>query len=515
MVALLFNSAEFLLFFPVVCLLYFPLPQVLKKPWLLVCSYYFYMCWDARFALLILASTLSTWLCGFLLDRAVGVRARKLALAANLLLNLGLLFFFKYFDFFSASLTALFAALGLRWQAPLLGLTLPVGISFYTLQALGYSIDVYRKKLPHEKSLLNYALFVSFFPQLVAGPIERAQNFLPQLRRRVYFEERRVEEGLVRMLIGFFKKVVVAEGAAVIVNLVYADPARFSAPQLVLATVLFAIQLYCDFAGYSDIAVGAACVLGYRLMRNFDRPYFSTNIAQFWRRWHISLSFWLRDYLYIPLGGNRRGLLRKQLNLLVTFAVSGLWHGANWTFVVWGALNGLYQVLQSLATAAAQALARLLRLQRPPLLQKKWGRGLALALPRALGMVMTFTLVCFTYIFFRASSLQQAGLIIDRIAAGSAQLFRGAAWQSALQGLDVFGGLPLCWGSLLANTGVGLGVCLLLLTLLDVLEGPNGTLAARLCRCWFPLRWAFCLVLLGCILLYGSFAPSGFYYFQF
>ena len=504
---MLFNSLQFLLFFPVVCLVYFPLPQVLKKPWLLVCSYYFYMCWDARFALLILASTVSTWLCGFLIENAKSHRAGKLALTLNLALNLGILFLFKYFDFFSASLAAVFGWLGIAYHPPLLGLTLPVGISFYTFQALGYSIDVYRGDIHHEKSLLNYALFVSFFPQLVAGPIERSTNFLPQLHRPVHFDERRTEEGVMRMLVGFFKKVVVAEGAAVFVDVVYAAPQQFGAAQLVLATVLFAVQLYCDFGGYSDIAIGAAQVLGFQLMRNFDRPYFSTSIAQFWRRWHISLSFWLRDYVYIPLGGNRRGFWRKQLNLLLTFLVSGLWHGAKWTMVIWGGLNGLYQVFGSLTAAPRRRLRQALRLDRLRLLTG------------AFGMTFTFALVCFSYIFFRAASLQDAFLIIRRIFTGAGgSLTAAQTWRTALQGLDFFGTLPsspLPWGSLLTNTGVGLTLCIGLLTLLDIADGPSGTLTARLGKCWFPVRWAFCLLLGGCILLYGRFAPSGFYYFQF
>jgi D-alanyl-lipoteichoic acid acyltransferase DltB (MBOAT superfamily) len=287
---MIFNSLEFLIFFPVVCLLYFPLPQALKKPWLLVCSYYFYMCWHAGFAALIFISTLSTWLCGFLIERAAP-RWRKLALVLNLALNLGILFTFKYFDFFSGSVAALFGAKPL-----LFSLTLPVGISFYTFQALGYSIDVYRGDIPHEKSFLNYALFVSFFPQLVAGPIERSANFLPQLHERKYFDEYRIGSGFTRMLVGFFKKVVVADGLAAFVDVVYAATEKFSALQLMAATVMFAVQIYCDFGGYSDIAVGAAQVLGFRLMQNFDRPYFASSISDFWRRWHVSLSGWFRDY---------------------------------------------------------------------------------------------------------------------------------------------------------------------------------------------------------------------------
>ncbi len=501
---MLFNSLEFLIFFPVVCLLYFPLPQALKKPWLLVCSYYFYMCWNAGFALLIFVSTLSTWVCGFFIERAATPRVRKLALVLNLVLNLGILFTFKYFDFFSGSLAALFGAKPL-----LLSLTLPVGISFYTFQALGYSIDVYRGDVPHEKSFLNYALFVSFFPQLVAGPIERSANFLPQLHERKYFDEYRVGSGVIRMLTGFFKKVVVADGLASFVDVVYAAPEKFTSLQLILATMMFAIQIYCDFAGYSDIAVGAAQVLGYRLMQNFDRPYFASTIADFWRRWHISLSGWMRDYVYIPLGGNRKGAWRKRLNLFLTFMFSGLWHGASWTFVVWGALHGVYQIIGDIIRVPRRAITASLRLDKiPPV---RW-------LGKAAGMVVTFVLVNLAWVFFRAQTLEEAVFVLEEILAVGADLFSGEAWLEALKGIGFFGLLPadaLVWGHVLTNTGLGLALCVTLLLLMDIGEGRGGKLVARVSRCWYPVRWVFCILLLGAILLYGSFEPSGFYYFQF
>ncbi len=502
---MIFNSLEFLIFFPVVCLLYFPLPQALKKPWLLVCSYYFYMCWHAGFALLILVSTLSTWVCGFFIERASSPRRRKLALALNLALNLGILFVFKYFDFFSGSIAAIFGAKPL-----LLSLTLPVGISFYTFQALGYSIDVYRGQVPHEKNFLNYALFVSFFPQLVAGPIERSTNFLPQLHERKYFDERRVESGVMRMLVGFFKKVVIADGLAGFVDVVYAAPESFNAAQLIFATVAFAIQIYCDFAGYSDIAIGAAQVLGYRLMQNFDRPYFAASMNDFWRRWHISLSGWLRDYLYIPLGGNRKGPWRKRLNLFITFLCSGLWHGANWTYVLWGGLHGVYQVVGDLTGGVRK------KLYADWKLENFW---LFRLLRHVLGCIFTFALVNIAYVFFRAQTLEQAvGMLQCIFTTEGGSLFDGAAWLAALEGIGFFGLLPvegLEWAHLLTNTGVGLALCVALLVLLEIGEGRGGKLVERVSRCWYPVRWAFCLVLLGAILLYGSFEPSGFYYFQF
>lgn len=502
---MLFNSLEFLIFFPVVCLLYFPLPQALKKPWLLVCSYYFYMCWHAGFALLIFVSTLSTWVCGFFIERSHTVRRRRWALVLNLALNLGILFLFKYFDFFSGSIAAIFGAKPL-----LLSLTLPVGISFYTFQALGYSIDVYRGDVPHEKSFLNYALFVSFFPQLVAGPIERSANFLPQLHERKYFDEARVESGVIRMIIGFFKKVVVADGLAAFVDVVYAAPETFSAQQLIVATVAFAIQIYCDFGGYSDIAVGAAQVLGFRLMQNFDRPYLAASITDFWRRWHVSLSGWMRDYIYIPLGGNRKGPWRKRLNLFITFLISGLWHGASWNFVVWGGLHGLYQVAGDITRGPRK------KLYKDWKLENFWPFKVLRAV---FGCVLTFILVNIAYVFFRAQTVADAVTILQRIfTVEGAVLLDGQLWMKALEGIKFFGLLPvddLVWAHLLTNTGVGLTLCVGLLLLLDLGEGRGGKLAARLSRCPYVVRWAFCLVLLAAILLYGSFEPSGFYYFQF
>ena len=502
---MLFNSVQFLLFFPAVCLLYFPLPQALKKPWLLVCSYYFYMCWDARFALLIAVSTLSTWGCGFLLERSKRPKARKWALAADLVINLGILFLFKYFDFFSGSIASLLGGFGIVYRPLLLGWTLPVGISFYTFQALGYSIDIYRGDIPHEKNLLNYALFVSFFPQLVAGPIERAANFLPQLHERKYFDERRIGEGVCWMLWGYFKKVVIADGLAAFVDVVYAAPQLFSAQQTVLATVMFAVQLYCDFSAYSDIALGAAKVLGFTLMRNFDRPYYACNITDFWRRWHISLSGWLRDYLYIPLGGNRKGRLRKWLNLLITFLVSGLWHGANWTFVIWGGLNGLYQIVDDLVRPVKEKLRQMTHTERFH------------PVTGALGMLLTFALVCLSYVFFRAETVADAFAMLRTVFSGTGWT-DGAVWRSALEGLGFFGDLPhetLAVGNWAVNSGLSLTLCVGLLALADALDRPEKPLIGGIGRCWFPVRWLFGSLLLVLILLFGSFAPSGFYYFQF
>ncbi|MCI8881020.1 MAG: MBOAT family protein, partial [Clostridiaceae bacterium] len=348
---MLFNSIDFLLFFPLVTVVYFLLPHRVRWVWLLVTSYFFYMCWNPKYVVLIALSTVVTWLSGLLIGRAGRVpdprrRAllRRLWVALSFVINLAVLFFFKYFGFFWENLAALAGLAGITLRQPGFDLLLPVGISFYSFQALGYTVDVYRGELPPERNLFRYALFVSFFPQLVAGPIERSRNLLTQLYGRHDFDPDRVRDGLLLMLWGMFEKVVVADRIAYLVTHVFDRYQELPGVASVLAVLLFGVQLYCDFAGYSDIARGAAEVLGFRLMVNFRQPYFARSTQDFWRRWHISLSSWFRDYLYIPLGGSRKGTARKYWNLLAVQLTSGLWHGANWTYVVWGGLNGLYQI---------------------------------------------------------------------------------------------------------------------------------------------------------------------------
>lgn len=343
-----FTSFDFLVFFPVVVLLYYVMPGRLRQLWLLLASYYFYMGWNAKYALLLLAATVITYLCAILVERTDG-RKRRMVLAAGIVTSLAILVFFKYFYFLHDMLAALLPIFGIQIGAPGFDLLLPVGISFYTFQALGYTVDVYRGTVKAEKNFVRYALFVSFFPQLVAGPIERSGHLLGQLagltdkdpaRKPWSFEK--ATRGMLLMLWGFFMKMVIADRAAVLVNQVFGIYYMFSGVALTLAAVLFAIQIYCDFASYSVIAMGAAKILGIDLMTNFAAPFFSRSISELWRRWHVSLSSWFRDYLYIPLGGNRCSKSRKYFNTMVTFVTSGLWHGASWHYVVWGALQGMY-----------------------------------------------------------------------------------------------------------------------------------------------------------------------------
>lgn len=344
---MLFNSFHFLLFFPLVCLLYYLLPPRLRWVFLLLASYYFYMNWEPVYALLIAGSTLITYGCGLLVERYRGERRKqRLFLLGSLFLNFGILFIFKYYNFLTGSIFSLLSWLGIRFAFPEFTLLLPVGISFYTFQAVGYSLDVYRGDIKPERYLGIYALFVSFFPQLVAGPIERARNLLPQFKEIHRFDETNATQGLKLMLWGYFMKLCVADRLALYVDAVYNNVSEHNGTSLLLASIFFAFQIYCDFGGYSLIAIGAARVMGFSLMENFRRPYFAQSIKEFWGRWHISLSTWFKDYVYIPLGGNRVGRFRHALNLFVTFLVSGIWHGANWTFVLWGGFHGGTQVVE-------------------------------------------------------------------------------------------------------------------------------------------------------------------------
>ena len=400
---MLFNSLEFLCFFPIVCLVYFLIPHKYRWVWLLVSSYVFYMGWNAAYALLLLFSTTVTWLTGLAVDRCIVAKRRKVFLGLGIAINLSILFVFKYFGFFMETLYSLWDALGVKYSEVQLSLVLPVGISFYTFQAIGYCVDVYRKQTPVQTNFGKYALFVSFFPQLVAGPIERSYNLIPQFEEKHTFSTQRTASGLRLMLWGFFKKIVIADTVCVAVNRVYNNVEEFKGLPLIFATFLFTIQIFCDFSGYSDIARGCARIMGFRLMLNFDHPYFSTSIREFWQRWHISLSTWFKDYVYIPLGGNRKGKHRTSLNLLITFLVSGLWHGANWTFIAWGGFHAALQIIERYTKGFFDKLAAITKLEQVPKLRT------------IIKTVITFGLVCFGWIFFRANSMHDAIYVITNL----------------------------------------------------------------------------------------------------
>lgn len=405
---MLFNSLEFLLFLPVVAVLYYVIPKKVRYLWLLAASYYFYMCWNAKYALLMLFSTVVTWLGGLGIaffekkswDETKRLGAKKVCVGLTFAMNLLVLVFFKYSNFIMENVQSLFALVHISLNVPKFDILLPVGISFYTFQALSYTMDVYRGEIWAEKNFFRYALFVSFFPQLVAGPIERSKNLLKQLAVPKKLSYRNFLEGLLLMLWGYFMKMVLADRIAIFVDTVYGDFATYGGWYLVVATVLFAFQIYCDFGGYSVIAMGVAKILGIDLMENFNAPYLARSTSEFWRRWHISLSTWFRDYLYIPLGGNRKGKLRKNINLMIVFLVSGLWHGAKWSFVVWGGLNGLWQILGSVFKPVRVKITSALRLNR-----ESFGHKL-------LQVFITFCLICLTWVFFRADRFLDAFKIL-------------------------------------------------------------------------------------------------------
>ncbi|MBR4720312.1 MAG: MBOAT family protein [Clostridia bacterium] len=486
---MLFNSFGFLVFFPIVTLVYFLIPQRIKYLWLLLASYYFYMCWNPKYAVLIFISTAVTFLSGILISRFKTARAKKWAVFGSFAINLGILFLFKYFYFAVDNINAIRTFLNLGEYTPKFDIILPVGISFYTFQALSYTVDVYRGEVKPEKNFLKYALFVSFFPQLVAGPIERSKNLLSQVNEEHHFDYLRVRRGLFMMLWGFFLKLVIADRAAILVNTVYDNISAFTGVQISVATVCFAVQIYCDFASYSIIAIGAAEVMGFRLMENFKRPYFATSISDFWRRWHISLSSWFRDYLYIPLGGNRKGTLRKYLNLMIVFLTSGLWHGASWHFVIWGAIHGIYQIIGSATKNLRDSFRKTLGIGDQNPVYVFFSRAL------------NFVLVTFAWIFFRSANLPEAMEAIRRI-------------------FTEFGGIMSVgdFGIDIPNFVVLL-LSVLVLFAVSLWTEKDGKALEKTENMNFVARWTVYLLLIFAVLIFGvygsGYEASQFIYFQF
>ncbi len=396
---MLFNSLHFLIFFIIITTTYFLSPHGHRWKILLLSSCYFYMTFVPLYILILGFTIVIDYFAGILIERSTGKR-RKNYLILSIAANVGVLAVFKYYNFIADNLSFLLGSAGFQESVPYLSILLPIGLSFHTFQAMSYTIEVYRGNQKAERHFGIYSLYVMFYPQLVAGPIERPQNVLHQFREKHSFNYDNVVAGLRLMLWGFFKKVFIADRLAVYVDSVYNNSDKHSAVSLIVASVFFAIQIYCDFSGYSDIALGTARVMGYKLMLNFRRPYLARSIKDFWSRWHISLSTWFKDYLYIPLGGNRVAFNRMYLNIFIVFMISGLWHGANWTFIVWGALHGVYQI-------AGINFDRLM--QRFPNL-KFTG-----FLPSAFQTLLTFAFVAFAWVFFRASSVNEAFTIVHSI----------------------------------------------------------------------------------------------------
>ena len=394
---MLFNSIEFAIFLPIIFGLYWLIKDLkLQNALLLAASYFFYGWWDWRFLGLIAFSSLADYFIGLKLGAEQAKKKRKILLGLSIFINLGFLVFFKYFNFFSESFAEAFVLLGMPFEPSRLNVVLPVGISFYTFQTLSYSIDVYKRKLKPTNDLISFLAFVSFFPQLVAGPIERASNLLPQFFQKRKFEYNQAVDGLRQILWGLFKKIVIADNCAVQVNEIFANYQDHSASTLLLGGIYFAFQIYGDFSGYSDIAIGTARLFGFNLMQNFAFPYFSRDIAEFWRRWHISLSTWFRDYLYIPLGGSRGGNRRKIRNTFAIFLVSGFWHGANWTFLIWGFLNACYFLPLLLQQKNRTNLDTVAKNSYLPSFKEIFQIG------------VTFFMTVIAWIFFRAESITHA-----------------------------------------------------------------------------------------------------------
>lgn len=475
---MLFNSINYLIFFPTVVCLYFVLPYRYRWVLLLSASYYFYMSWKVEYIFLILFSTIVDYYVGLKMGKAETQAAKRKFLILSIATNLGILFGFKYFNFVGESTRVLLNGMNIFYDVPFFAALLPVGISFYTFQSMSYSIEVYRGNQKPETHFGIFALYVAFFPQLVAGPIERSTHLLPQFYRTFDFDYRRVTRGLRLMTWGLFKKVVIADRLAYFVNSAYDAPREHSGAPFALATFFFAFQIYCDFSGYSDIAIGSAKVMGFSLMDNFRRPYFSESITEFWQRWHISLSSWFRDYLYIPLGGNRVPLRRWAANIMIVFVASGLWHGAAWTFVTWGALHGSYILIGYMIsrTIHINSTSKSYRLAR---------------------VFLTFSLVLFAWIFFRANSVGDAYYIVNH-------LFDDFGIWDYAQSLSIQRQLEL----FLSFFFIG---ALLVFEYSEERFNIIGRFDQQ--SAW--VRWPIYYLILMMILMFGVFGRSEFIYFQF
>lgn len=492
-----FNSAEFMLFFPVAIFVYFVVPKKFRSVWLLAASYYFYMGWNYKYIVLILFSTVVTFASALVLEKCQTDTQKKFMLFFALASNLALLALFKYANFFIANVNRVLnftinAELGWHFKY-----ALPVGISFYTFQALGYIIDVYRGDIKAEKNFITYALFVSFFPQLVAGPIERSKNLLGQfqkIKKINLWNLERFSSGAILMIYGFFLKMVIADRIAVLVDFVFDGFTNFGTVELVAAAIGFAFQIYCDFASYSMIAIGAAKIMGFSLMENFNTPYFALSVSDFWRRWHISLSSWFRDYVYFPLGGNKKGKMRTYLNKMTVFILSGVWHGAAWHFVAWGFLHGSIQVFSDVTKTGRTKIVELLKIKTEVF---SW---------KFLKVATTFVFVCLAWIFFRANSLKSAVKFILRIFKNPNPwiLFNGGIYNLGLDRIEM-------------NI---LFFALLFMFAVEILRYKQKVLLDKFLlsqNLWFS--WAVSIALIVVIIIFGRYGFSvdlkEFIYFQF
>ncbi|MEJ8755576.1 MBOAT family O-acyltransferase [Pontibacter sp. H259] len=489
---MLFNSIEFLIFFPVVTLLYFLLPHRFRWMLLLAASCFFYMFFKAVYILILFFTIIIDYIAGICIEQSSTPKRKKWFLVASIVANVGVLAIFKYYNFFNDNITSLGEWLGFENNIPYLTILLPIGLSFHTFQAMSYTFEVYRGNQKAERHFGIYALYVMFYPQLVAGPIERPQNIIHQFYEKHYVEYHRIVSGLQLMAWGFFKKVVIADNLALMVDNVYNNPTEYTGISLILATFFFAFQIFCDFSGYSDIAIGSAQVMGFTLMKNFNRPYLAKSIPEFWSRWHISLSTWFRDYLYIPLGGNRVPKWRWYYNIFIVFMVSGLWHGASWTFIVWGALHGIYQVFGFMTRSKRERLAEGIGLTKMP------------ALHGALQTITVFLLASFAWIFFRASSLADAQHIAYNSIAGLGNI-TDISWQT-INHLVFLDTSPKVFT-----------VAILSIILMEIIHRMQEKYSMRELIGNWPgwKRWSLYYAFIILFLLFGHFSEGQFIYFQF
>ena len=487
---MLFNSVAFLKFLPVVFIIYWFVTKGSTKFQniiLLFASYYFYSCWDYRFLFLLVFSTFLDYFTGIKMFDAKNNRTKAFWFWLSISINLGLLGVFKYYDFFVTSFAQGLSNLSLDIDPWTLNVILPVGISFYTFHGLSYVIDIYKNRIKAERNFIDYSVFVSFFPLLVAGPIERATHLLPQIKQKRVFDYSIAVDGLRQILWGLFKKVVIADQCAKYVNLIFNNLDDYSGATLVLGALFFTIQIYGDFSGYSDIALGSARLFGIELLKNFSFPYFSRDIAEFWRRWHISLSTWFKDYLYIPLGGSKGGVWKKIRNTFIIFLVSGLWHGANWTFVVWGLLNAIYIMPSIIFKTNRNNLDIVAKGKMLPTINE------------LLSILLTFSLIVFAWIFFRSTDIYQAFSFIQRLLIG---VFQKKSYVEAIN--------LLYW-----NIGYILPALLACFILIEWIGRENGYALARIGYSWNrSIRWLLysCFIFL---IFYFSGSEEKFIYFQF
>ncbi len=499
---MLFNSLQFYIFFPIVTVVFFLLPQRFRWAWLLLVSCYFYMVFIPAYILILCFTIIVDYISGLLIEKAEGKR-RKYFLLVSLFANVGVLFFFKYFNSLNGHLTAL--ASWLHWNYPIkaLGVILPIGLSFHTFQSMAYTIEVYRGNQKAERHFGILALYVLFYPQLVAGPIERPQNMLHQFHEEHSFDYARVTSGLRLMLWGFFKKMVIADRLAYLANPVFNHPRDYPGPMLLLATLAFTYQIYCDFSGYTDIAIGAARVMGFTFMKNFDCPYCARSMSEFWHRWHISLSTWFRDYLYIPLGGSRVPRWRWYLNLFITFLVSGLWHGANWTFVIWGGLHGIYLIASIVTQNFRNRVTHWSALDQMP------------ALHATVRIVITFSLASFAWIFFRAGTFSDANYIATHLFHdfGSTNLVMLSEQLFVTLGANLQ--LKILFPHLTGFHIVAIAVAEIVILEIIQIAQRRGTAQQTLLNQSGWTRWGLYYAMAFNILLLGVFEQSSFIYFQF